>query len=363
MIESRNKHKDFINKEIYLLRLAVTTNCNLRCKYCFVRKTNEEMSFLTAKNAIKIFLKSPGRRKLLIIYGGEPLLNFNLLEKVVLYAEMLITDLNKELVVSLGTNGLLLNKDYLIFFKEHNIKLAISMDGNSKAHNNHRVYKNGKGSFEKISSKFCLINKYISSDNLCALFAVHPKNACNMFSNFILLNRFGFKSINIEPIQNLSWMPKEVAIFSENMNRIGAYIVKNIERNNFIFLNSTNRELNDYTISMPRQCPLYQRLEIYPSGDMAFSPFLINSLHKYKYLVGNINKGFNKKYIRCKFNLDRCSECGKDYFGNELLISNCDAIDIRNNLSVKLAKIISELSRNDKVFAKYIIEAKKRIFE
>jgi len=101
-------YRDYLNfsKEIYALRLSITTGCILGCKYCFVKKTNQMMDFLTAQKAIDLLLISPGKKKLLLIYGGEPLLHPSL-KKIILLALDKAKNLKKELDISLATNCLL----------------------------------------------------------------------------------------------------------------------------------------------------------------------------------------------------------------------------------------------------------------
>ena len=152
------------NKQIYLLRLAITTECILRCRYCFVRKSNKVISYPRAIKALNLFLESPGNKKILIIYGGEPLLYFNLLKKIIIFAQRRAEALKKFLIVSLGTNGILLNQNQLNFFKETNTKLAISIDGQKKFHDKFRVFKNQMGSFDDIFNKIPLILKNVKKE-------------------------------------------------------------------------------------------------------------------------------------------------------------------------------------------------------
>ncbi len=358
------------NKEIHLLRLTITTECILRCRYCFVRKDNKVISHTTAINTLNLFLNSPGNQKMLIIYGGEPLIYFDLLKKIIIFSKKKAKILKKSLIVSLGTNGILLNQNQLDFFKKHNVKLAISIDGREKFHNKFRIFKNQKGSFDKIFNKIPLILKNIKKENLCILFGVAPSSAYKMYENLIYLNKLGFDSFNIEPIQGLQfkWKQRQKKDFLANLDKIIKYICKNILNNNFIFLNSINRELkNKRLTNIKNICPFFENLEVYPYGEMAFSPFLINSKNKKQYIIGNIKDALPEKYIFCNFNLNdkKCRNCWSDYYQNidEKEEVGAQLVSWRDQLCQRTTEYILQQSLVKPIFKKYIKKAKKRIFE
>jgi len=359
------------NKEIYLLRLAITTQCILNCQYCFVKKDNRVISYRTAKKALDFFLNSLGRQKVLIIYGGEPLLHFDLLKKIIILAQKKARILGKSLIISVGTNGILLDQEQLNFFRRTNIKLAVSLDGQREFHNRARVFKNKKGSFDSIFKKIPLVTKNIKRENLCVLFGVLPSSVHKMYDNLLFLLSLGFDSINIEPIQSslFKWSEKQKKYFKNGLQKFIGYIYKNIRQGNFLFLNTANRELKNHIISNwhKNTCPFYQNLEVYPDGEMAFSPFLINMANKEQYIIGTINKGLLKKYKSCHYDLKskKCKNCWQNYyiergFGGQ---GAEEVLKLRDIYSIYLAKKISELSKQEPIFKKYIKEAKKRIFE
>lgn len=364
-----SKIESNFNKEIYLLRLAVTTECILRCRYCFIKKTNKVISYEIAEKSINLLLNSLGNQKLLIIYGGEPLLYFDLVKKIIVFAQKKAIKLKKSLIISLGTNGILLNQNQLKFFKETDTKLAISLDGQKKIHDKARVFPNSDGSFDDVFNKLPLILSNIEKKNLCILFGVLPSSAYKMYDNLIYLTELGFDSINIEPIQSrrFKWNQNEEKVFLINLNKICQYLYKNIFNNNFIFLNTINRELKNKRLSFRKNiCPFFENLEVYPDGEMAFSPFLINSKYKSRYIIGDINKGLLDKYVYCNYSCDNdyCKNCWRDYLreNSDLGRSN-NALRMRDFFSIYLSKKILNNSKKKSVFKKYIYEAKKRTFE
>lgn len=358
-----------INKEIFALKLSVTTHCLLRCRYCFVRKTNQMMDFSTAHEAINLLLHSPGQKKMLIIYGGEPLLNPSLRE-IILEAKKSARLLKKELILSLATNGLLLNKENLNFFKQYNVKISISIDGRKKSHNQNRIFADSRGSFDAIVQNLPQTLKILKKQNISAIMTIAPNLAQNMFGNFSHLLRIGFENVHLDPIQGKAWTKYQKRNFCVHLMKIIDYLLGKIEEKKFIFLNPLNQFLaQKKSLNEIFDCPFYKCLEVYSQGEIAFSPFLLNlpEPQKKKYIVGHVKNGFIKKYQNCHFHqmFHQCQNCWSDYYQdiNELKNEGAQLVNWRNQLCQRTANYIFQQSLSNKNFKKYIEEAKKRIFE
>ena len=148
--------------------LEVTESCNLRCKYCIYHEDHTEyrefgsqkMNWDTAKAAIDYLRNHSGHTKKPHIgfYGGEPLLNFEIIRKSVLYAKEVF---EKELLFALTTNATLVTEEIANFFAENGFNLIISLDGPKDMHDANRVFTDGTGSFEKACAGIRkLINAY-----------------------------------------------------------------------------------------------------------------------------------------------------------------------------------------------------------
>lgn len=138
--------------------LQVTQQCNLRCEYCAfsgIYKENRvhsgnRMSFETAKRAIDFYLEHSVDTPSAFIgfYGGEPLLEFDLIKKCVNYVKKTIE--GKKIYFNLTTNGTLLEDERVRFLAENDISIAISLDGSKKDHDICRRFPDGTGSFDII---------------------------------------------------------------------------------------------------------------------------------------------------------------------------------------------------------------------
>ncbi|MDL2214621.1 SPASM domain-containing protein [Dysgonomonas sp. OttesenSCG-928-M03] len=172
------------------LILNVTNGCNLACKYCFanvVGKNHDTMSLDTAKIAIDNMLNQKTRFDEYTIYffGGEPMLKFGLVKQVVEYAEAkIIGEYGKKIQFLLNTNGTLFKSDSVTFLKEHNFRVTISIDGTIQHHNENRVYRNGKGSFNKVMEGICMLKANDVSTNLRATFNPHTLDLFKTFKFF-----------------------------------------------------------------------------------------------------------------------------------------------------------------------------------
>lgn len=144
-------------KRLKQLILQVTQQCNLRCEYCAysgiydgnrTHTAGKQMDFETAKKAIDFFFAHSTESANVAIgfYGGEPLLEFNLIKKCVDYINTI--NEGKHIMFSMTTNGTLLSGDIAKFVAENKFVLGISLDGSKKEHDVSRKFANGKGSFD-----------------------------------------------------------------------------------------------------------------------------------------------------------------------------------------------------------------------
>jgi len=153
---------DFFEQHRLQLVLGITENCNLDCKYCTFGKCFSEyrqhslhtMPFPVAKKAITDFLDKATKLSSISFYGGEPLLEFDLIKKIVHFGEKYATQLGKRVKFAFTTNGTLLVKEVINFIVEHDINVVISLDGDKMSHDSNRVFKNVR------SKKTNLIGSY-----------------------------------------------------------------------------------------------------------------------------------------------------------------------------------------------------------
>lgn len=149
------------------LILQVTQQCNMRCNYCaysgnyFNRShASNRMSFETAKKAIDFYLARSDKADAIYVsfYGGEPLLEFELIKQCVNYT--LEHKGDKTVGFPMTTNGTLLTEEVIKFLVKHKFTLMISLDGDKESHDVNRIFKTGGGSFDTILKNLKALKKY-----------------------------------------------------------------------------------------------------------------------------------------------------------------------------------------------------------
>jgi len=150
--------RQMLDSEMSTLVLDVTEQCNLRCRYCvfsgqyyYRRKhTSKFMSIDLARKAIDFFLSHSMLSKRLIIsfYGGEPLLNKLVIKACVDYVNSICKE--RDIVFHVTTNGTLIDEETARFLIEHDFLVRVSLDGPKDIHNRNRVFRNGRGTYDRI---------------------------------------------------------------------------------------------------------------------------------------------------------------------------------------------------------------------
>lgn len=164
LLTKRPETKCFI-PSFFGFRITLTENCNLNCKYCFVKRSKKilkDMNETTLMRVLEYTLKIGKTRSLRFhFFGGEPLIKFNLIKKAVEFLELKykLGEIKKP-SFAITTNGLLINKEITKYLREHNFVVGVSIDGLKEKNDNLRVYYNNKGTFEDIIKGLEMLKEY-----------------------------------------------------------------------------------------------------------------------------------------------------------------------------------------------------------
>lgn len=146
---------------IKALCLHIAHTCNLNCSYCFASQGKYHgeralMSYEVGKRALDFLVENSGSRHNLEVdfFGGEPLMNFDVVKKLVEYARSIEKEKNKHFRFTLTTNGVLVDDDVIDFANKEMSNVVLSLDGRKEVHDRFRVDYAGNGSWEKIVPKF-----------------------------------------------------------------------------------------------------------------------------------------------------------------------------------------------------------------
>ena len=146
---------------IKALCIHIAHTCNLNCSYCFASQGKYHgdramMSFEVGKRALDFLVENSGSRHNLEVdfFGGEPLMNFDVVKQMVAYARSIEKEHNKNFRFTLTTNGMLIDDDVIDFANREMSNVVLSLDGRKEVHDRYRVDYTGKGSWETIVPKF-----------------------------------------------------------------------------------------------------------------------------------------------------------------------------------------------------------------
>lgn len=209
--------------------LNLTQKCNLKCKYCFVVQRPLEMDYKTAKDAVDFYaknaleaLKVPN----INFFGGEPMLKYKeIVKPITEYIRKTYGDYD----IGITTNGTLLTEESLKFFKDNNVGVLMSCDGNRESHNLMRPYHSGKGSYDDIDHKLFL--KYFPNGAFRP--TIDPRSVAYLFENYLWAEQMGYRQMT--GIVNVfeDWTDDELKVLENELNKIVDYIVEKKKNNEF----------------------------------------------------------------------------------------------------------------------------------
>jgi len=199
---------DFKKREtvVKALCLHIAHDCNLACKYCFAEEGEYHgrralMSFEVGKKALDFLVANSGNRVNLEVdfFGGEPLMNWDVVKQLVEYGRSLEEPNNKKFRFTLTTNGVLLNDDILEFANKEMSNIVLSIDGRKEVHDFMRPHRGGQGSYDEIVPKF---EKVAESRNQMDYYVRGTYTHYNLdFAQDVMhLADLGFKQISVEPV-------------------------------------------------------------------------------------------------------------------------------------------------------------------
>ena len=192
--------------QLKALCLHIAHDCNMCCKYCFAGEGEYSgdrslMSFEVGKRALDFLIEQSGSRKNLEVdfFGGEPLLNFDVVKQLVAYARSIEKEKGKNFRFTLTTNGVLLNDEVMEWANKECYNVVLSLDGRKETNDRMRRTRNDKGTYDLILPKF---QKMAKERNQQGYYIRGTYTHYNTdFANDILyLADLGFEQLAMEPV-------------------------------------------------------------------------------------------------------------------------------------------------------------------
>ncbi|MGL4569555.1 MAG: PapB family radical SAM/SPASM ranthipeptide maturase [Clostridium sp.] len=304
--------------DISVITLLVCQECNLRCKYCYgdggSYSSSGFMNFETAKKSIDFLFENTSKDEVFIVFfGGEPLMNFSLIEECVKYSKNIASKFKKDVSYSITCNGTLLNEKITKFLKENDFIITLSVDGDKEIHDSNRYYCDGRGCFEEVERK---TNALLDYKNLTARATVSD-TCLNYDEIYKKIRKIGIKSVFMAPCSNLV-KEKEFNDLLESYDKFFETFDKCIKEENFMEARSM-KNIYNLLLRIENPQPYYYHCGAAITGIAVGVNGDIYPCHRFvgqdDFCIGNNKELFDyKKYNNVLdellvLNREKCKEC------------------------------------------------------
>lgn len=326
------KYVNTIKPVIKAMCLNMTHDCNLRCEYCFASQGtyNGEKAFLsfeTGKKAFDYLVKNSGNRKNLEVdfFGGEPLMNFDVIKKLVDYGRSLEKEYNKHFRFTVTTNGVLLDEEKMDYINENMDNVVLSIDGRKETNDRMRKTINKKGSYDLIVDNY---KKFISKRGSKDYFArgTYTSNNLDFSEDVKHMRELGFDKISVEPVvakdeEKYALKKEHVDILKKEYEKLAEYYIESYKSKDRRF------QFFHFNIELEGGPCIYKRsigcgagteyVAVTPSGDLyPCHQFVGNE----EFIIGNVEEGITNRALADKFknvsvnDKPACRDCWAKYF-------------------------------------------------
>ena len=194
------------SKVIKALCLHVAHTCNLNCSYCFASQGKYQgdralMSFEVGKRAFDFLIEHSGTRHNLEVdfFGGEPLMNWDVVKQLVAYARSIEKEHNKNFRFTLTTNGMLIDDEVIDFLNKEMSNVVLSLDGRKEVNDHFRRDYAGNGSYDKIVPKFQKLVEAREGKNYYVR-GTFTHNNVDFTNDLFHMADLGFTELSMEPV-------------------------------------------------------------------------------------------------------------------------------------------------------------------
>ncbi len=313
------------------LCLHIAHDCNLACRYCFAEEGEYHgrraiMPYEVGKAALDFLIKASGNRRNLEVdfFGGEPLMNFEVVKKLVAYGREQEKLHDKNFRFTLTTNGVLLNDEVMEFANQEMANVVLSIDGRKEVNDNMRPFRNGTGSYGMIVPKF---QKFADSRNQEKYYVrgTFTHNNLDFSKDVLHLADLGFQQISVEPVvaepsQSYALQKEDLPKLFEEYDKLAVELVeRQKEGRGFNFFH--------FMIDLEGGPCVAKRLSGCGSGTeyLAVTPWGdLYPCHQFvgneEFLMGNVEEGvknipLQKEFKRCNvYAKEKCRDCFAKFY-------------------------------------------------
>ena len=208
------------------MAVMLTTRCQLACRYCFLARRQKDMTLDTMRRSLDLLFTSKSKRVELQFFGGEPLLRFDLIKKAYAYAKTFGAR-KKSIKYLLTTNGILLDRKKMQYFKSRKTTIMFSMDGCLKTQNDQRpsiLKKNAMQTTEKILDNLKYLVDYYPDYFVNLVF--FPGNSGRLPQDVEFLLKLGVKDLQLSYAIGFSYSHNDLKNFKKALIQVWPQVVK-----------------------------------------------------------------------------------------------------------------------------------------
>ncbi len=325
--------KDFKQRStvVKALCLHIAHDCNLACKYCFAEEGEYKghralMSYEVGRKALDFLIASSGNRKNLEVdfFGGEPLMNWQVVKDLVAYGREQEGLHNKKFRFTLTTNGVLLSDEVMEFANREMSNVVLSIDGRKEINDRMRPSRNGKGSYDLILPRFKKLAESRDQNNYYVR-GTFTHNNLDFSEDVKHLADLGFKQISVEPVvaqpeEGYAIREEDLPVLFEEYDRLAKLMLEyRKEGKDFNFFH--------FMIDLTGGPCVAKRLSGCGSGTeyLAVTPWGdLYPCHQFvgmpEYLMGNVDDGIVKPELREEFKVcnvyskEKCRNCFAKFY-------------------------------------------------
>lgn len=207
--------------------LHMAHDCNLKCKYCFAGQGDFNgpkglMSFEVGQKALDYLIANSGNRRNLEVdfFGGEPLLNFEVVKQLVEYGNSKAEKNGKNFRFTITTNGVLLDDEKIEYINKYMHNVVLSLDGRKEINDNMRLTLNNKGSYDLIVPKFQKLVSQRDKDKFYYIRGTFTRHNIDFGKDVLHFRDMGFELTSMEPVVDHN--DNEYALRPEDIEKVNA---------------------------------------------------------------------------------------------------------------------------------------------
>lgn len=313
------------------LCLHIAHDCNLACKYCFAEEGEYHgrrglMSFEVGKKALDFLVENSGSRVNLEVdfFGGEPLMNWDVVKRLVEYGRSIEKEKNKNFRFTLTTNGVLLNDEIEDFLNKEMANVVLSLDGRKEVNDRMRPFRTGQGSYDLIVPKFQEFAKS-RKDKDYYIRGTFTRYNLDFSNDIIHFADLGFDQISIEPVVGpeddpFSIREQDLPQIMEEYDKLALeYLDRKEKGKGFNFFH--------FQIDLDQGPCVYKRLSGCGSGSeyLAVTPWgELYPCHQFvgdeKFMLGTVDEGITnpevvEEFKKCNvYSKEKCRNCFAKFY-------------------------------------------------